>query len=486
MDLINCFKDYIKKEKLVNRNERLLLGVSGGPDSLTMLDLFNRIKEEFNLKLFVFHLNHMFRDEAEDDARYVEDICSTLGIRSFIETYNVPVLISESGLSPEEAAREIRLKKLQERASSLDLNKVVLAHNKNDLVETILLNMIRGTGLKGLAGITPRTNFENVEIIHPLLSLNRYEIESYCEERGLEPRIDHTNQETIYTRNKIRHKIIPYIEEEINPGFKDVMVRMAEVIREEENFLDKIAEEELENLVLTAGQDNITLALTKLEGLPRVIRTRVLQKVIYDLKEKSYDLYYKHFQILEDLIKNSTTGKKLDLPGGITVIRVYDKLLIKRGGYSTEIKDYSLYLDVPGQIELPVGEQVLETEVVPKNKGWSNRAGEQDICFCDFDLVKLPLVVRNRRPGDRFNPLGMSGSKKIKDFFIDEKLPRISREQIPLVISECGRIIWVAGLRMDDRFKVTDETTRILKIKLSDGGKINEGDGKRYRQDNNQ
>lgn len=465
MDLINKFKEYIKKELLIETGDAVLLGVSGGPDSLTMLDLFNRIRDEFNLEVVVFHLDHKFRSEAAAEAEFVAGVCNELQIKVIVEEFDVPSLVEEEGLSPEEAARNVRFEKMRKQAANLNIKKVALAHNKDDLVETIFLHLFRGTGLKGLSGIDPVNEMKGIIFIHPLLNIFRQEIEEYCQARSLNPRYDPSNEKTIYTRNKIRHNIIPYIEKEINPGLKDVMYQMSNIVREEHEFLNQQAEMKLAEVVVEQDNLKIVLSLPGLKEISGVLRRRIIQKVVYRLKEKSVDLYYEHFRAVQELIFYSNTGKKLDLPDDIKVKRSYDKLIFRKGEFLPPLHNYNFELHVPGSVQVP-GDKMIITEYVNKEKNWRLRVGKSKICFCDLDKVSLPLKVRNRRAGDRFCPLGMDGFKKVKDFFIDEKIPRIKRDEIPIIFDNRDRIIWIAGIRIDDRFKVDEKTKKLIKICL--------------------
>ncbi|MDI3547992.1 MAG: tRNA(Ile)-lysidine synthase [Halanaerobiales bacterium] len=465
MDLIRGFAEYIDEKNLVKSGDSILLGVSGGPDSLAMLDLFSRIKNKLKLKLVVFHLNHKFRREAGQEATFVSRTAERYQLKAIIEEYDVPGYIEEKGLSPEEAAREIRFQLLFKWAGKLKINKIALAHNRDDLVETIFLNLVRGTGLKGLTGIDPLTEINNLEIIHPLLDISRKDIEKYCHIRGLQPRYDPTNEETLYTRNKIRHKVIPYLEKEINPGLKEVIARMAEIIREEDCFLRELAKRNLEEVLIEKRGNKIVLSLSGLKEIPRVIRRRIFRMVISTLKGDHVDLYSYHYQAIDDLILTGSTGKMIDLKDNLKVKRLYDQLIFDQNGFTEGYAEFNFKLTVPGEVNLP-GDRVLKAETSPYFTGWRKLALKPEICLCDADKVKPPLTVRNRRPGDRFTPLGMKGVKKLKDFFIDEKIPERERNRIPLVLDSTGKIIWIAGLRIDDRFKVTDKTERFLKLHL--------------------
>jgi len=467
LELLLRFKEYLAKNNLIKKGDSILLGVSGGPDSLTMLHLFVKIKKEYRLDLVVFHLNHMFRKEASNEAAFVKKQAENYGLEAVIEEFNVPQYIKKKGLSPEEAAREIRFKFMQKWASKFKLKKIALAHNRDDLVETVFLNVIRGTGLKGLTGIEPVTSYGELLVIHPLLNIYRQEIEAYCQLNGLSPVYDPTNKENMYTRNKLRNEVIPYLEREINPGLKGVIARMAENIRVEENYLSQRAKEEFRELLVEKTNRELILSLSGIKEQHVAIRNRVLKKAIGLLKGNYIDLYSKHYQDINRLILEGQTGKYIELIDDIRVRLSYDKLIIEKGNsYQTDFKGFSYELPVPGQVSLPDG-QVLTAEEFDELPEWRTISSKPEICICDQEKLQLPLLIRNRKPGDRFQPLGMKGLKKIKDFFIDEKIPANKRDSIPIICDNSGQIIWIAGYRMDDRYKVTKKTNKLLKLRIN-------------------
>ncbi len=461
MSLLEKFRSYCQNNKLIKKEDRVLLGVSGGPDSLAMLDLFSRIQDEFNLQLYVFHLNHMFREEAAQEAAFVAETCKKYKIEAFIRKIDVPALIRNEGLSPEEAARKARFQFMEEKSDELDVKKIALGHNRDDQVETVLLHLCRGSALKGLTGINPLTYYKDKFIIHPLLDISSYKIEEYCKKRGLEPCRDTSNEKTIYTRNKIRHKVIPYIEGEINPGFKDVIIRMAGILREEEDFLEQIAAQKMQEAIIHKKSNKIILSVKYLRELAVVIRRRVIQNIINKLCGEVTDLYYEHLSNIDVFIREANTGKEICLPHGIRMRRVYNKLIIQKGEFENEKHNYNFKLKVPGEVNLPDNSKI-KTKLMKKDAQWLQKAVKENTCLCDYDKIREPLFVRTRKPGDKIQPLGMKGIKKLKDFFIDEKVLPEKRDNIPLIVDDPGRIIWIAGMRMNDKFKVTDETENII------------------------
>lgn len=467
MSLVNQFREYLQEQKLVEHGDRIILGVSGGPDSLTMLDLFVKIKDEYQLELIVFHLNHMFRKEAQAEADFVSGKAKEYNLPEIIEAFDLPQYIKKEGLSPEEAARRVRFKLLRKWVERARADKVALAHHRDDLVETVFLNLLRGTGLKGLAGIKPISEWEGFTLIHPLLPIKRQQIEEYCQKKTLNPRLDSTNLEIIYTRNKIRHRLLPYLEKEFNPALKEVVSRMAEIVRAEDNFLSSLAGEKLRSVMLEESSRQIILSLAGLQGLATVLRNRVIKAVLARLKGNNIDLYYPSYRAIDQLITRGSTGKFIGLKGNIRIKRSYDRLIIEQGLPAERTTEFLLEMPLAGELVLPVGKKI-SSEVRPIFHDWLKEAGKQRACICDFELIELPLLVRNRRKGDRFIPYGMKGEKKIKDFFIDQKVPVEERDSIPLVTDGRGKIIWVAGLRMDDRYRVTARTERVLKLAIID------------------
>ncbi len=462
MNLLNQFEDYIINEKLIAKGDSIILGVSGGPDSMTMLDLFACLKKKYALNIVIFHLNHMFRKEADKEALFVKTKAKEYDLHVVIEKFDVPRLIKEENLSPEEGARETRFRLLSKLAKKLDIKKIAMAHNKDDLVETVFLNLIRGTGLKGLTGIEPSSNNYGLSIIHPLLALSRVDIEYYCKENNLEPRIDPSNKETVYTRNKIRNLILPQIEKEINPGVKDVIYRMSKNIREEEEFLQRYSEASFQDSVVKRDQKSIVLSLSKVQGEEYPIRRRIIKNAVSELQGDVTDLYSVHYQAVEGLIKSGETGKTIQLKDDNRVRTSYDFLIFEKNIVYKSENNFSYELPVPGQVRN--NNYILKTEIIDMDNQWCEIAMDKSKCICDFDKIKFPLTVRNRQDGDYLIPFGMTGTKKVKDFFIDEKISVLKRDEIPLVVDNSGKIIWIAGYRADNRFKVDNATKKLLKI----------------------
>ncbi|MFW6308580.1 MAG: tRNA lysidine(34) synthetase TilS [bacterium] len=468
MDLKRRFKQFLREKSLINTGETLLLGVSGGPDSLTMLDLFFRLREqnESDFEFVVFHLNHCFRSGAAQEAEFVREFCQKRSLEVNIKSFDVPSFAEKEGLTPEEAARKVRFNLMKQLGDELGIKKAALAHNRDDLVETVLFNMFRGSGLGGLKGIEPRSEVQGLTIIHPLLEFSRQEIESYCGFRSLNPVHDPTNEQLIYTRNIIRNKILPLVEEEINPAVKKVIAQMSKIISSVDNFIEQERKKVAGGLILKWTNKSCHLELKKLKSISTVIRRRIIKEIISELKGDPDDIYFEHYRAVDDLIFNSETGKKINLKEDIGIIKIYDELIIYQGRREEETENYCFELPVPGQVQVP-GSRIIQAAFADGLRE-KNRS---TVCYCDLANIKLPLKVRNRRAGDRFQPLGMKGRKKVKDFFIDEKIPVHKRDLIPLVVDDKGEIVWIAGLRMNENFKVKKKTEQLIRLELR---KVNE------------
>ena len=276
----NC----IKKYKLINEGDKLLIGVSGGPDSICLLHVLNLLKQKLDFQIYVAHVNHMLREEADSETEYVRDFCKTLGIKCFTKKINIVDYSKEHKIGTEEAGRNIRYEFFDEVAKKVSANKIVTAHNNNDRVETVLLNILRGSGISGLKGIEA---IRDNKYIRPLIETTRKDIEEYCEKNNLDPKIDQTNLESIYKRNKIRNDLIPYIQKEYNPNFLKTINRLSEVATEENEYLEKIAEKQFKECYVgvapqgdptfrETAQNQIILDLKKFNNLELVIKRRVI------------------------------------------------------------------------------------------------------------------------------------------------------------------------------------------------------------------
>lgn len=465
MDIAERVRETVSRYRMFRNGESVLVAVSGGPDSVALLDVLSRLAVDWGLSLTVAHLNHMFRGaEADEDVLFVRNLAARYGLPCVAESIDVPAYRQEHGLSAQVAAREIRYRFLDETARAVDATAVALGHNADDQCETILLNFLRGTGLAGLGGIPPVRGI----YVRPLIGVWRAEIEAYCRLRNLVYRQDSSNLEAIYTRNRIRHHLIPLLERDYNPGLRTALLRLGEIARAENGYLDGEAGRAL-NLARQSVSDEggLSLDLDRLRELDPVICRRVLKQAWQEAAGGA-QTDYKHIEDLFDLVHSPVGGRLVELPGGLTAERVRRCLVIGRAAGMPSSAPYAVPLEVPGETRVP-------------GQDWSVRAvlwdGEIDLdtvrrgqdrsrVYLDYDCLTMPLQLRNRRPGDVFSPFGLDGTVKLKKYFSDLGLPRAERDDQPLVVDARGRIVWVVGVRPADFCRITPMTKKVLFLQV--------------------
>jgi len=461
--MINKIKETILREELIQIGDKVIIGISGGPDSVCLLHVLASLKDEYQLTIYGAHLNHNFRGiESQLDAHYVSQLCENLNILCFIKSVDVAQFASANGLTFEEAGRKVRYEFFEEVSEKVGANKVAVAHNLNDQAETILMRFLRGTGMEGLTAI----HYSRGKIIRPLLNIVREDIEEYCLLHKLSPRIDKTNLEPIYHRNKVRLELIPYLKENYNPNIIDTLARTAEILKKDNAFIEEKAKEAYKGLKVREKENRIELSIKGINELHQALKARVLRLASEELVGKKDVLEYKHITSIFELLENGQTAKKRSLPMGIIVKTSYEKLIITLDDSDYD-KDYiyELQINQRGYIEETKNEIIVklfdkqEIEDISRDKY---------VKYFDYDKINNRLNVRNRRDGDRFWPLGLTGSKKLKDFFIDLKIDRDERDLIPL-LCDGDQIMWVVGYRMSEAYKVSNETTRVLAVEFNNG-----------------
>lgn len=291
----------INKYNLINDGDRIVLGVSGGPDSIAMLNILNDIRNDKNLHMnfdiIVAHVNHMIREEAIDDQRFVENFCKKIGVSFYAKSIDVQKIANNKKIGTEEAGRNARYEFFDEILEKENANKIAIAHNKNDKIETIIMNMLRGSGIAGLKGIEP---IKNNKYIRPLIECERFEIEEYCAKNGIEPRIDKTNFENVYTRNKVRNIVIPFIKQEFNPNIIQTMDRLSDLVKEEDEYLEKLVETKYNDYVEQEDKGQIIMNLKDFNKEEKVIKSRLLLYTISRLLGTTKGIEKIH---IEDIIK---------------------------------------------------------------------------------------------------------------------------------------------------------------------------------------
>mgnify|MGYP000007387901 FL=1 len=455
--------DYIKENELIQQGDNILVALSGGPDSVCLLHILYGLKNKFNLTLGAIHINHMLRDEeADKDEKYIIELCDELGINHYVKRINIEYVAKAANVSLEVAGRNERYKAFEEIRTKYGYNKIAVAHNANDQAETILMRVMRGTGLEGLTGIKAK---REDGIIRPILCLNRQEIEKYCEEKKLNPRIDASNYERIYSRNKIRLDILPYMKEHFNKDIVDTLNRMTTLLQKDNEFIEEYSQKcyniYCENL---GGKLKISNELFKRE-MDSII-TRVIIRAFKEISNSHQNFEMKHIYEIFSLA-NKDTGKRLNLTNKIICENLYgDIIFIKEEKHKQELCDNREIRINKSEIckKIAFDNYTISFEVI-ENSNKVEFSKNSLIKLFDYDNIEKEIIIRYRKDGDKIVPLGMNGNKKLKDIFIDLKIPREDRNSIPVLCFD-DKISWIVGYKTSQLFKVTKDTKKILKITI--------------------
>ena len=451
----------ILEYNLISKGDNIVAGISGGLDSMALLMVLFGLQEELDFNIIVCHVNHGVRDEASVDQDLVRKTAEKLGLK--FHTINVDMVSygKEKGITAEEAGRELRYGFFRDVLKGAGGGKIAVAHNKNDQAETLLQRIIRGTGIDGLRGM----EFKVQNIIRPILNISREEIENYLHINKIEYVVDKTNLMPIYNRNKVRLELIPYIQENFNPNIIDTLWRTSQTSNIDSNYLEKISNESYDKIVKQENIYSIILDGPHFKKIHRSIQNRIIRIGILRLIQNIQGISQYHVTSIVDMFLDSRTGKQIDLPNGLIGRVSYDDLIIEKKKASNN-NDYCYDLTLGNNVIEELGIEI-DLKVVEK----SEFKETFNTKFIDYDKIKGKLSLRNRKNGDRIAPLGMKGSKKIKDYFIDKKIPRAMRDEIPLLVDE-DNIIWIVDYSLSELYKVRDSTKRILTMNYK-GGKFN-------------
>ncbi|MBI3583085.1 MAG: tRNA lysidine(34) synthetase TilS [Nitrospinae bacterium] len=462
---------------MITEKDTVLVGVSGGIDSITLLYSLFFLKDDLKCSLVAAHANHGLRGEQSDkEAEFVRKIADELKLPSVIEKIDVLGYMTEKGLSKQAAARELRYDFFERTAKKTSANKIALGHNANDQAETVLIRLLRGSGAKGIAGIKPvracSERSESNKIIRPLIEIRRDEITEFVKEKRLKYVEDPSNLEPYYLRNKIRLELIPLLKKEYNPNIIETLREAAEIVGDEDEFLESYCSTIMSAIGSPNGSGFIEIDVLKLKNFHIAIKRRIIRIALKMIKGDLLKISAVHVEDILNSINKGFSGKSLNLPDGICVLYEYDKLKLFREVEVAEEAEvrFDIPLKIPGETILSKPEYKFIAEIISPvdfvAAGFSLR--NKYISFFDMDKIKGALRVRNRVNGDIFHPSGMKGSKKLKEFFIDEKIPRRERDSIPLIVSG-DIILWIVGKRVADYGKVDKDTKNILKIEAIKG-----------------
>lgn len=488
----------IEKYNLIDKGDKVIVGLSGGPDSVCLLHVLHTVRERLGFRLYALHVNHQLRGaEADADEAYVRELCTRLGIELHVKSIAISEFAAEKGLSLEEAGREVRYREFDALAKALGGARIAVAHNKNDQAETVLMRILRGTGLDGLKGM----NHKRESVIRPLLDTERRAIEQYCSDQGLTPRTDRSNLENVYTRNRIRLELIPYIDGLFETDVVESLYRMSSVIKEDCELLEDSVDRALEQCRIEERQAEIVLSTEELEKMKNGMVKRVLRSAVMHVKGDLKGIENHHIERAASLAAKGKTGAVAQLPHGLRAVRSYGTLKIFKEIGEAGMQKYGQELKTPGNTWIKELNACIDVSLIKEVADIKKFAFAETTSleqFFDYDMLReyennnsssLPnrhgihegqrniigevvvspapaegIYIRNRREGDTFKPLKSIGTKKLKEYFIDNKIPRDERDKIPLVAKN-NEIVWVVGYKISDKFKVTENTKNVVRVK---------------------
>jgi tRNA(Ile)-lysidine synthase len=449
----------IEKYSLLEKGDRVVAALSGGPDSTALLAVLARIARKMDLTLIVAHFNHGLRGkESDTDEKFSRDLAKKMGLSFCLGKMGKKS--NKKGVSPEDFYRRQRYKFLDKVARDNGAQKIALGHNLQDQAQTVLLNLLRGSGLEGLKGFLPK---RDGKFIRPLMETSREEIISFLDKSGISYCRDSSNESMMYLRNQIRRGLIPYLKRKYNPKIEENLARMAEILRVEDDFIQEQVKKALRSRFVQQSQNRITLKIGFLNKLSPAIRWRLFKSIMEDLNPEKNGITFLHVMSVDNLARKGETGKKIVLPFKIEAGREYDYLILERKTARLKQTKYKYAINVPDTVyvkerNLTVKSQLLRKRGIDFTK--------KNIMFLDGDKIAWPLVIRNRRDGDRFQPLGMSGRQKIKDFFINNKIPVAKRDKIMLLADKLS-VICIENMHLSDRVKITGKTKNVLRLDIA-------------------
>jgi tRNA(Ile)-lysidine synthase len=465
MELVHKVKRLIEEEHLLDSEDSIVVAVSGGPDSVALLHILFLLAESKRWRLIVAHVNHQFRGEESDlEAEFVEKYAKQLGLPFELGVFDVPRYIEETRINGQAGARKLRYDFLMQVADRYQAQHIALAHQADDQAETLLMRLVRGTGTLGLTGIPIRRVIKNVELIRPLLRIYKSEVLQHCKEYNLSYCLDSSNAQSKYVRNHIRHELIPILKH-YNPQLPEALNRLADVMEQEDNYLKQEVDAAYQKLVVEAP-NGIQLPRSGFALMHPALQRRFIKLILSYLapNASSFDFLTTEkvrFAIMQD----TPTTLMLNLGANIIFTREYEQMYFQTNPVMSGGFHYSIESE-EGLLELPDGMRLnyYVSDSCERKYPELSRTNES-ACF-DLDVLKFPLYVRNRQDGDRMEIRGLNGSKKVKDIFIDAKLPPRQRNQVPMIVDASERILWIPGFRRSVHAIATSNTTRLLCMEL--------------------
>jgi tRNA(Ile)-lysidine synthetase-like protein len=485
-DLLQTVRNTIDHHGLLPRGGTVVVGVSGGPDSLCLLHVLRALAPEYGVMLHLAHLNHQLRGaDADEDAAFVQRLAAEWGLPFTVAARDVTTYAERERLAIEEAARQMRYGFLAEVAQQIGSEIIAVAHHADDQAESVLMHIIRGSGIAGLRGMRPKSEMGDMRLadlqspisplhlIRPLLYIPRADIEAYCAVNGLNPHFDVSNLDQTYFRNWLRHTVLPLLAQH-NPGVRDVLCRTAEVAAADYDLLRADMERAWAQ-VARVSPAATTFDLAGWRALPLALKRATVRQAIHQLRQHLRNINFVHVERAVDVAERGTTGDRATLADGLMLTLAYDSFTIADESHAGPLPDWPLLepgtqvtVSVPGVCALPDLDWALETQVSAIEETTKVVTTNPDpwTAYLDADACSGPLTLRTRLPGDRIAPQGMGGhTMKVNELMINTKTPRAARDRMPLLV--CGeRIAWACGLRVDEHARVTSATRHVLHLRF--------------------
>lgn len=463
MNLLSQMIGTITEEKLLEPGNTIVVAVSGGPDSMALLHALHFYADEYGWKLIVAHIHHGFRGkESDEEAAFVEETVKGLGLPIETAFLDVPAYIKETSMNPQAAARELRYRYLHEVAEKYNADAIALAHHADDQAETVLMRIIRGTGPSGLSGIQTLRYEGKMKLVRPLLRSNKSEIIAYLEDNGFSYREDSSNAQRKYFRNRVRLDLIPLLQQ-YNGNFSESLVRLSDMMNAENDYMDAEVGKLFEREV-SVQSGKTSFSGTWFTGLHVALQRRLIKLILSYLFPESDSFDYHRAEIVRSaIVQTRTSNLTLDLSQHVRFTKAYDYISFHTNKVPPSSYEYGV---VEGEGALVIPEIGMRMVFYATSVGENRDKGVDSTIEASFDRdrLKYPLRVRSRKPGDRIR--GLNGSKKVKDIFIDHKIPPDERETIPLLVDAADEILWIPGVKRSKYATLTDETSACLNVRL--------------------
>ncbi|AIQ61805.1 tRNA(Ile)-lysidine synthetase [Paenibacillus stellifer] len=468
-ELVDSVMDAAAEYKLWSAGDAIVVAVSGGPDSVALLHVLNEIsRTRMPLSLICAHVNHGFRAESKMEAELVRDLAERLEVPFELAEFDIPAYMKESGLGPQEAARNKRYRFLIDTAHRHGAAAVALAHHADDQAETVLMHLLRGSGLSGLAGMRWKRTERKMELVRPLLRMNKASLVEACRERGFRYAEDASNAQVKYKRNAVRLEVLPFLAE-FNPSLSRSLTQLAEIAGAEDDYMEEAAARSFADIV-RKERGKCTLESAGFAALPSALQRRLIKLILNYLSADTPEIDFPKVEaVRRGILQERTASWRLDLGGGLTCIRQYHTVCFLSSPPDGQAS-YSYMLSSPAsRLELREINKVLTMTALERAKGldYSGSGGRAKAWF-DLDQLVFPLTIRSRLPGDTIRIMGLNGSKKVKDIYIDDKIPSAGRSRIPIVCDGHGEIIWIPGIRRSFHAAVGQDTVSVLLLSLED------------------